>query len=81
MKPTIGRIVIFTLPEAHTPVNGTREHPAVVTRVHGDGETPLVNVQVLFDAAPIAAWMSVPHVDTPERNTSYGSWRWPDRAA
>lgn len=57
----IGRIVVFLAAEDHEH-NGTREHPAVVTRVWGGGPTPIVNLKVLpdcgepFDATSVPYW-------------------------
>lgn len=58
MLPTIGRIVIFRQGTADAPRNGTREHPAIVTRAWTDTN---VNLQVLFDSGPVATMTSVQH--------------------
>jgi hypothetical protein len=95
MKPTIGRIVTYReadheahsygAPHAtsanHPGTNGTREHPAMITRVWSD---TCVNLQVFFDAHPIEVRCSVQQLpELPEgvKDVSgNGGWRWPDRA-
>jgi hypothetical protein len=57
----VGTIVVFLAGSDHVH-NGSREHPAVVTRVWGEGPTPLVNLKVLpdcgepFDATSVHHW-------------------------
>ena len=57
----IGTIVVYLAGDDHIH-NGTREHPAIVTRVSGDGPTPTVNAKVLpdcgepFDATSVQHW-------------------------
>ena len=75
MKPTIGRIVIYRQPEAEAPVNGVREHPAVITRVWGDGEAPAINCTVFFDARAPEPRISV----LPEPTGMSAAWRWPGK--
>jgi hypothetical protein len=75
-NPAVGRIVIFVQPATEQPVNGTREHPAIITRVWNDG---LVNLQVFYDAAPVEARTSVGPYDV-EAPDGWG-WRWPERTA
>ena len=56
----LGTIVVFGKRSS----NGAEEHPAIVTRVWGDGETPTVNIKVIpdcgepFDATSIQHWKS-----------------------
>jgi hypothetical protein len=44
--------------------NGADEHPAIVTRVWGEGETPTVNIKVIpdggdpFDVTSVTHWKS-----------------------
>lgn len=58
---TVGRIVVFLAGDDHVH-NGTREHPAIVTRVWGPGPLPTVNLKVLpdcgepFDATSVQHW-------------------------
>ena len=83
MKPTVGRIVIFreTVWQGEG-TNGTRDHPAIVTRVWSD---TCVNLHVFFDAS--SSWSKSSVTQMPElpdgvANTSgVGGWRWPDRTA
>ena len=78
MKPSIGRTVIYVQPQDEHPVNGTREHPAVVTRVQNPGvETPYCNLQVLFDAGSVTPRTSVPQFNAEAAEA--GGWKWPDR--
>lgn len=57
----VGTVVVFMAGNDHTH-NGTREHPAIVTRVWGDGARPTVNMKVLpdcgepFDATSVVHW-------------------------
>jgi hypothetical protein len=74
MKPTIGRIVIFKQSKHETPRNGTREHPAMITRVHGDD---CVNLQVFFDAGPVSVTTSVLRAGVASEDSM--SWDWPKR--
>jgi hypothetical protein len=41
--------------------NGHRDHPAIVTGVHGDGSC--VNLKVLFDCGPVEDRTSVSRLD------------------
>lgn len=76
MTPTVGRIVIFRQPVNEEPVNGMREHPAIITRVWSND---LVNLHVFYDGAPSAARTSVVRADDVDL-TGY-TWHWPERAA
>lgn len=72
MKPTVGRIVIFQQGAHAEPINGTREHPAIITRVWSD---TCVNLQVFFDNARPAPSASVLHTSAAQQNSM--SWSWP----
>jgi hypothetical protein len=74
MKPTIGRIVIFKQSKHETPCNGTRQHPAMITRVHNDD---YVNLLVFFDGGPVSACTSVHRVGVAPEGSA--SWDWPKR--
>lgn len=80
MKPSVGRIVIYRQPEHEISVNGINEHPALITRVWSP---TCVNLQVLYDAAPVGCRTSVvqlPELPAGVENTSGAAgWRWPDR--
>lgn len=83
MKPTVGRIVIFreTVWQGEG-TNGTRDHPAIVTRVWTD---TCVNLHVFFDASPSGPKSSVTRMpelpDGVVNSSGVGGWRWPDRTA
>lgn len=81
-RPTIGRTVLFYegddfmkshgRPRGGT--NGTRWHPAVITRVWSD---TCVNLHVMFDASPAESVTSV--VELPRvvgAHGDYCGWRW-----
>lgn len=74
MSITQGRTVLFRQPDGEPRTNGISEHPAIVTRVWSE---QCVNLQVLFDAAPVEVRTSVVYAD---KGVGQGySWRWPDR--
>jgi hypothetical protein len=74
MKPSVGRIVMYRVSEPSAAFNGSETHPAIVTRVHGEGETPLVNLTVFPDLHAPLIRSSVKHSET-EPN----AWFWPAR--
>lgn len=57
----VGHVVVFLAGDDHVH-NGTRSHPAIVTRVWGDGARPTVNLKVFpdcgepFDATSVQHW-------------------------
>lgn len=57
----VGSVVVFLAGDDHVH-NGTREHPAIVTRTWGEGAHPCVNLKVLpdcgepFDATSVQHW-------------------------
>lgn len=59
----VGTVAVF-LGAADQAHNGTREHPALVTRVWGPGPTPTVNLKVLPDCGEPFDATSVPHWKT-----------------
>jgi len=72
MKPTIGRIVIYTLPTDSTlGNNGALEAPATVVRVFGDSGK--INLKVHLDG-PSDHWAT-----SIDEGTSPGTWHWPPR--
>ena len=80
MKPTIGRIVIYTIGGAqdacYADNNGAKELPAVIVRVWSE---TCVNLKVLTDAVHDQWITSVVYAETPD--SKFGrSWRWPERA-
>lgn len=77
--PTIGRIVLVQLKEAGKPlvVNGSDEHPAIVTAVHGN---LMINCRVLQDGPGEPLWQtSVPSAGMVDEGYLGSTWRWPPR--
>lgn len=74
MKPTVGRTVIFSQGANAEPANGTRKHPAIITRVWSD---TCVNLQVLFDNGRVSPNASVLHAAAASPDSM--SWDWPAR--
>ena len=72
-KPSIGRIVLFRSLDS----NGSKEHPAIINRVWGDG--PCVNLMVLPDCgAPISKTSVNQNESLTDGGQDY-AWRWPPR--
>ena len=69
MKPSIGRIVIYTGKEAE--VNTQKQCPAVVVAVWSD---TCVNLRLLTDSSDAPPWVTSVTEGTGER-----SWKWPER--
>lgn len=68
MKPSVGRIVHFHATTGADEFNGSKTHPAIITRVWSDD---CVNLHVFFDA-------NAPQVRT-SCSASLGMWSWPER--
>lgn len=69
MKPTIGRIVIYTLPTGNDfRNNGAREAPAIIARVFDDGK---INLRVFLDGS------ETPWATSVTEGTSPDTWHWP----
>ena len=82
MTPTVGRIVIYRQPGNEIPLNGTQEHPAIITRVWTE---TMVNLQVFFDDHDPEAIASVRLLPPALPQTSFdfestGGWFWPVRS-
>lgn len=89
-KPSIGRIVHYYQGDYEAPhgnmqderwtgTNGTRFHPAIITRVFTDD---CVNLQVFFDAQAPGARSSVMRIPDEMLNGMHiasSGWRWPER--
>jgi hypothetical protein len=61
--------------------NGTRDHPAVITRAWGSDEHSAVNLMVFFDATgaePRNSVMPLQDLGEGVHNPNQG-WRWPTR--
>ncbi len=72
-RPTIGDRVIVIYGDDEPEINGTRIHPAIVTRVW----TPhTINVRVLTDGAAVEWLRAVPH----ESVADPGARRWSRQA-
>ena len=72
--PSVGRIVHYRgLPRESR--SDAEWHPAIITKVLDDTLQGCLNLQVLFDAAPVEFRLYIEH-------ESYGgerAWRWPPR--
>lgn len=68
MKPSIGRVLVFTQQEHETPHSGHRDHPCIITHVWTDD---CVNVKVFFDCGPVE--------DRTSQQFSTGMVKWPER--
>lgn len=85
-KPTVGRIVHYTLTETDCQVIGEQPstirngvaagqvYPAVVTAVFGNGE--YANLKVFLDGGPGAEYWATSRAEGEEP----GRWMWPPRA-
>jgi len=77
MKPTIGRVVIYNTTEADREGlnlfgNASKQLPATIVAVWGQGDNPAINVKVLPDANSQELWKpSIFKGDEP------GQWNWP----
>lgn len=79
MAPTIGRTVLVLLKQMGEPriINGSDEHPAIVSAVHGE---TMINARVFQDNGETPIWeTSIPHVDTAGEGYTGSTWRWPPR--
>ena len=79
MKPTIGRIVLYSLPPAYWQYveKNDRVRPAIVTRVH---EKPnLINCRVIYDPSDVFMVSAVDQVEVQEGIGTAGRWHWPPR--
>lgn len=78
MNPTLGRIVIYTQPANEPPINDTREHPAIITRVwQPENPDSSVNLQVFFDGSSVSPRTSV--LPASRGGDQFGNWDWPKR--
>jgi len=90
-KASIGRIVHYYQGDWEAPpgygsaehwpgTNGTRFHPAIITRVFTDD---CVNLHIFFDAKPSEIKTSMTRlpdeVFTPGMHCTNSGWRWPER--
>lgn len=90
-KPSIGRIVHYYEGDWEAPdgypkdaswrgTNGTRWHPAIITRVFSEG---CVNLQIFFDAAPARVKTSMgrlpAEVFADGMHCTNSGWVWPER--
>ena len=74
MKPSLGRIVLYRSIDN----NGTREHPALVTRVWTD---TCVNLTVFPDFGQLLLKTSVVQNESLEGPNQDNAWRWPPRVS
>ena len=77
--PTVGRIVLYTLPEHEAAPTGVRTVPAVVSGILERATGDLVNLRIFRDGPPAGdEWRpSVPRASDPGEP---GTWAWPRRA-
>lgn len=77
-QPSVGRIVFWQQPWSEGAVNGTRVHPALITRVFSD---MCVNLTVFLDGVAVPRLVSSAMVLAPEgdANREFGGWYWPPR--
>jgi len=76
--PTVGRIVHYYQDDSAAKINGTRMHPAIITRVWGPS---CVNLMVFFDGAAPGPVTSVCRNECPPDTLNTSShWDWPSRA-
>jgi hypothetical protein len=80
MKPSIGRIVLVKLMDMDMGmpriINGTNEHPAIVTAVHPD---TMINARVLQDSDAMPIWATSISRELEGRDNNGTTWRWPPR--
>ena len=74
MKPSLGRIVLFRSLDS----NGTKEHPALITRVWSD---TCVNLTVFPDYGEPVYKTSVNQNESLEGSNQNLAWRWPPRVS
>jgi hypothetical protein len=78
MRPTLGRIVIYSIGGACDPCyatsNGAKELPAIIVRVWSDN---CVNLKVMTDAVHDQWVTSCGYAETPVEGCA--SWNWPAR--
>jgi hypothetical protein len=78
MKPAIGRIVHYTLPETywHYVAETDRIRPAIVTRVLTDA---CINLRVIYDPTDHFMAMAQEQMSV-ELGGDAGEWMWPPRS-
>ena len=80
MKPTIGRVVIYTTTQdereamKNSNQNVAEQLPGIVVSVHGDDENAPINVKVLMDGDGPDLWKT-----SIQRGDQPGEWQWPTR--
>lgn len=79
MKPSIGRIVLFSLPPAYWQhvADNDRIRPAIVTRVIGVNN--LINLRVINDPTDVFLVSAQDQMDVLEGKGTAGRWHWPER--
>ena len=77
MKPTLGRIVLYTLSASEDAINDSREFAAIVTTTHGDGYC--CNLRVFVDGDQEADLWRTSVLDSRSGDSEPGTWRWPPR--
>lgn len=83
MQPSIGRIVIYTLPKGFRP--GKTERPAIITQVWSqidpsrNVQTGLVNAAVVLDGTNDEGLPAHAYSVAFDATGTAGTWRWPER--
>lgn len=78
MKPSIGRIVLFTLPATYWQYvdQADRVRPAIVTRIVSDA---LINVRVIYDPTDVFMVSVTDQVGILQGIGTAGRWHWPPK--
>jgi hypothetical protein len=78
MKPTIGRIVLFSLPATYWIYveDNDRIRPAIITRIHDDHR---VNLRVVNDPTDVFMVTRSEQENVLEGAGTAGRWFWPPR--
>lgn len=74
--PAIGDRVVVVYADHEREINGTRRHPAVVTRVWSP---TVLNLRAITDGAGIDWLPSVPHASLADAGAR--RWHWPEEPA
>ena len=77
MKPTVGRIVHYIVPDHISPTTKGQSRAAIITRVWND---TCVNLHVFFDGDALPPGTS-PVVTSVLQGTDEDKWMWPPREA
>lgn len=78
-KPTIGRIVLYTLPAVYCEYveDSNRVRPAIVTRVV---EGTIINLRVIYDPSDVFMVSASDQMSIEQGIGIGGRWHWPPRS-